>query len=130
MKESVLHEDAASAAVTLRALKNLGVGLAVDNFGAGYSSIAELKRFPLDILKVDPSFVRGVGESEENREIVRAVVGLAHALGLTVVAEGVETPRQLMQLKEMGCKVAQGTYFAGSLSHRATSAFLVADLYY
>lgn len=130
VKESILHEDAVSAAVTLQALNNLGVKLAVDNFGAGYSSLSQLKRFPLDVLKIDASFIRALHEREEDREIVSALISLAHALGLKVVAEGVENPRQLMQLREMGCEIAQGNYFAQSLSHRATSAFLVADLYY
>ena len=128
--EGVLHEDAASAAVTLGALKKLGVGLAVDDFGAGYSSIIDLKRFPLDVLKIDSSFVRSFHQREEDCEIVSAVIGLAHALKLTAVAQGVESPRQLMQLREMGCEVAQGTYFSEALSSTATAAFLVADLYY
>lgn len=130
VKESILNEDAISAAATLGALKKLGVRLTVDNFGAGSSSLSQLKRFPLDTLKVDGSFIRAFHESEEDREIVSAVIALAHALGLQACAEGVENPRQLMQLKEMGCEIAQGHYFAESLSHRATSAFLVADLYY
>jgi diguanylate cyclase (GGDEF)-like protein/PAS domain S-box-containing protein len=130
IKESVLHEDAASAAVTLGALKKLGVGLAVDDFGAGSSSIAELKHFPLDVLKIDSSFVRNFNEREEDRKIVSAVIGLAHALELTAVAQGVDTPRQLMQLREMGCEVAQGDYFSEPLSSTGTAAFLVADLYY
>ena len=69
-------------------------------------------------------------EREEDRRIVSAVIGLAHALELTTVAQGVDTPRQLMQLREMGCEVAQGTYFSEALSSTATAAFLVADLYY
>ncbi len=130
IQESVLHEDASSAAATLGALKKLGVGLAVDGFGAGSSSITELKRFPLDILKIDSSFVRLFHEREEDCRIVSAVIGLAHALEFTAVAQGVDTPRQLMQLREMGCEVAQGTYFSEPLSATATAAFLVADLYY
>ncbi len=119
-----------SATVTLSALKKLGVRLAVDNFGVGSSSLQQLKRFPLDILKIDSSFIRSFHEKEEDREIVSAVIALAHALNLRVVAEGVENPRQLMQLREMRCEVAQGHYFAEPLSHRAAAAFLVADLYY
>ena len=129
LKEGVLHEDTMSAGATLQALKQLGVGLAVDNFGTGYSSLAHLKRFPLDALKIDRSFVQNL-KSEGDREIVTAMISLAHALGLQVIAEGVETAQQLMQLKMMGCDAAQGHYFAESLSYRATFAFLVADLYY
>lgn len=130
IKESILHEDAMSAAATLQALKKLGVQLAVDNFGTGYSSLAHLKRFPLDVLKIDASFIRAFQEREEDREIVSAIISLAHALGLQVLVEGVESPSQLMQLKDMGYEIAQGNYFAESLSHCATSAFLVAELYY
>ncbi|MDP8971972.1 MAG: bifunctional diguanylate cyclase/phosphodiesterase [Actinomycetota bacterium] len=130
VKESILNEDVISANVTLQALKNLGVGLAVDNFGAGSSSLSKLKRFPLEVLKIDASFIRALHEREEDREVASAVISLAHALGLKVIAECVENPRQLMQLREMGCDTAQGNYFAESLSPRATSAFLVADLYY
>ncbi len=130
IKEGILHEDGSSSAATLGALKKLGVGLAVDDFGTGSSSINELKRFPLDVLKIDPSFVRLFHEREEDCRIVSAVIGLAHALKLTAVAQGVDTPRQLMQLREMGCDVAQGTYFSEPLSSTATAAFLVADLYY
>ena len=82
------------------------------------------------MLKIDSSFVRNLHEREEDRRIVSAVIILAHALELIAVAQGVETPRQLMQLKEMGCEVAQGTYFSEALSSTATAAFLVADLYY
>jgi len=130
IKESVLHEDPMSAIVTLGALKKLGVTLAVDNFGVGSSSIQQLKRFPLDILKIDPSFIRSFHEKQEDRELVSAVINLAHALKLKVIAPGVENPRQLMQLKEMGCETTQGHYFAEGLSDRAAAAFLVADLYY
>jgi EAL domain-containing protein (putative c-di-GMP-specific phosphodiesterase class I) len=130
IKESILHEDATSAVVTFRALKNLDARVAVDNFGAGYSSLSELKRFPLDILKIDSSFIRAFQKSEQDRDLVAAMIELAHALKLTVVAEGVETSGQLVRLREMDCDTAQGHYFTEALSHRATSAFLVADLYY
>ncbi len=130
IKESILNEDAMSAAVTLQALKKLGVGLTVDNFGAGSSSLTQLRRFPLDTLKIDASFISAFHNSEEDRELVSALIALAHALGLKAAAEGIETPRQLMQLKDMGCDIAQGHYFSESLSYRAASAFLVADLYY
>jgi EAL domain-containing protein (putative c-di-GMP-specific phosphodiesterase class I) len=117
-----------SAIVTLDALKKLGVTLAADNFGAGSSSLQQLRRFSLDVLKIDSTFIRSFHEMQEDCELVSAVINLAHALELKVVAPGVENPRQLMQLNEMGCEVAQGHYFAEGLSHRA--AFLVVDLYY
>lgn len=109
--ESALMKDAVSALQVLQALKGLGVVLAIDDFGTGYSSLGYLQRFPLDILKVDKSFVDGLGHDQGN-EIVAAVVNLAHALGLEVVAEGVETPEQLEVLGHLGCDFAQGYLFS------------------
>jgi len=109
--ESALMKDAVAAHQVLQALKSLGVALAIDDFGTGYSSLGYLQRFPLDILKVDKSFVDGLGH-DQGTEIVAAVVNLAHALGLEVVAEGVETPRQLEALRELGCDLAQGYLFS------------------
>jgi diguanylate cyclase (GGDEF)-like protein/PAS domain S-box-containing protein len=108
--ESALMADAASAVVVLEALKELGLHLAVDDFGTGYSSLAYLKRFPVDVVKIDRSFVAGLGEDDDDTSIVTAVVNLAHALGLGVVAEGVETEGQLEELKRLGCDIAQGYY--------------------
>jgi EAL domain-containing protein (putative c-di-GMP-specific phosphodiesterase class I) len=108
-------EDAESSVTTLRKLKDLGSRLAVDDFGTGYSSLAYLKRFPLDMLKVDRSFVDGLGKEPGNTAIVRAVIGLAHALDLEVVAEGIETAEQLSRLQALGCELGQGFYFAKPL---------------
>jgi len=110
--ESALMKDAASALQVLRALKGLGVSLAIDDFGTGYSSLSYLQRFPLDILKVDKSFVDELGVDRGGEEIVAAVVNLAHALGLEVVAEGVETAGQLEVLRSLGCDFAQGYLFS------------------
>ncbi len=110
--ESALMRDAARALGVLRSLKDLGVSLAVDDFGTGYSSLSYLQRFPLDVLKVDRSFVAELGRDGGARAIVAAVVGLAHSLGLAVVAEGVETEAQLQVLDELGCDYAQGFLFA------------------
>ena len=106
--ESVLIEEVDSATVTLRTLKNLGVNLSVDDFGTGYSSLSYLKRLPVDILKVDRVFVGGLGVDAQDGAIVSAVVTMAHALGLTVVAEGVETACQLEELRRLRCDGAQG----------------------
>jgi EAL domain-containing protein (putative c-di-GMP-specific phosphodiesterase class I) len=84
----------------------------LDDFGTGYSSLGYLKRLELDALKVDRSFIDGLGSGEEEGAIVRAIVGMAHALGLGVVAEGVETGRQLAELRQLGCEAAQGFWFA------------------
>jgi EAL domain-containing protein (putative c-di-GMP-specific phosphodiesterase class I) len=105
--ESVLME-AGESTTTLRRLKDLGVGLAVDDFGTGYSSLSYLKRFPVDELKVDRSFVEGLGMNPEDSAIVAAVINLAHTLGLAAVAEGVETRAQLLDLRKLGCEAAQG----------------------
>jgi EAL domain-containing protein (putative c-di-GMP-specific phosphodiesterase class I) len=114
--ESALMRDAASALVVLQALKGLGVLLAIDDFGTGYSSLSYLQRFPLDVLKVDKSFVDELGVNQEGEEIVQAVINLAHALGLEVVAEGVETERQLEVLQRLHCDFAQGYLFSRPVS--------------
>ncbi|HEY7916624.1 MAG TPA: EAL domain-containing protein [Acidimicrobiales bacterium] len=113
--ESALMRDASSAMGVLRALKDLGVMLAIDDFGTGYSSLSYLRRFPLDILKVDRSFVEELGVSAESEQIVLAVINLAHALGLSVVAEGVETAEQLEILASFNCDLAQGYLFSKPL---------------
>ncbi|MBV9283570.1 MAG: EAL domain-containing protein, partial [Acidimicrobiia bacterium] len=110
--ESVLMEDADAAVAALERLRGLGVHLCVDDFGTGYSSLAYLRRFPVDALKVDRSFVAGLGKDPEDSAIVEAVVSMAHSLRLSVVAEGVETDEQLARLRELGCELAQGFYFA------------------
>jgi len=110
--ESALMKDAAAALVVLRALKDLGVLLAIDDFGTGYSSLSYLQRFPLDVLKVDRMFVQELGQDGGGDEIVSAVITLAHALGLEVVAEGVETTQQLEILRSFECDFAQGFLFS------------------
>jgi diguanylate cyclase (GGDEF)-like protein/PAS domain S-box-containing protein len=109
--ETALMRDAESAVRALGALRSLGVHLAVDDFGTGYSSMTYLKRFPVEALKVDRTFVDGLGREPEDSAICTAVVSLAHALGLRAVAEGVETPEQLAELRVLGCELAQGYLF-------------------
>ncbi|HVM02361.1 MAG TPA: EAL domain-containing protein, partial [Acidimicrobiales bacterium] len=106
--ESVLLEEAAASARALDRLKALGVAVGVDDFGTGFSSLTYLKRFPVDVLKIDRSFVAGLGVSREDAAIVAGVVDLAHAFGLTAVAEGVETIDQLDELRAIGCELGQG----------------------
>ncbi len=110
--ESVLVEDPESSIKTLAALKRLGVKIAVDDFGTGYSSLEYLRTFPVDCVKIDRSFVRGIPHSSEDMAIVNAVVELGHALGLSVTAEGVETAEQLGKLQNTGCDTAQGFLFS------------------
>jgi diguanylate cyclase (GGDEF)-like protein len=110
--ESILMDDIDLTVATLRRLKGLGVQLAVDDFGTGYSSLSYLRRFPVDILKVDQSFVSGLGYDPEDSAIVQAVVHMGRALQLTTVAEGVETAHHLIELRELDCDIAQGYHFA------------------
>ncbi len=110
--ESAIMEETATAMSAMRSLKDLGVKVGIDDFGRGFSSLAYLKRLPLDMLKLDQTFVRGLGQSEEDSAIAAAVINLARAMGLTPIAEGVETPRQLAVLRELGCELAQGYFFA------------------
>jgi diguanylate cyclase (GGDEF)-like protein len=109
--ESVLMRDADYTVTVLTALKSLGVRIGVDDFGTGYSSLSYLKRFPVDILKIDKSFVDGLGVECQDTAIVGATVTLAHALGLLTTAEGVETAIQAKVLLELGCDKAQGHLF-------------------
>ncbi len=106
--ESVLLEDSDACARALARLSSFGVRIGVDDFGTGFSSLTYLKRFPVDILKIDKSFVDGLGQSREDRAIVASIIDLAHAFGLTTIAEGVETPEQLAELKNLGCELGQG----------------------
>ncbi|HET9771743.1 MAG TPA: EAL domain-containing protein [Acidimicrobiia bacterium] len=115
LTESTFMEEADGHGAALAALKALGVHLAIDDFGTGYSSLTYLKRFPVNVLKIDQAFVGGLGRDASDTAIVRSVVDLAHALGLTVVAEGVETADQAAHLGQLGCDLAQGYYFARPL---------------
>jgi EAL domain-containing protein (putative c-di-GMP-specific phosphodiesterase class I) len=110
--ESVLMTDRDLAVTILHALRSLGVKASVDDFGTGQSSLGYLKTLPVDSLKIDRSFVCGLGSDPEDAAIVSAVVHLGHALGLTVTAEGIETARQLSELRSLGCDLGQGFYFA------------------
>jgi diguanylate cyclase (GGDEF)-like protein/PAS domain S-box-containing protein len=110
--ESLAMSDAEATGVTLRALHELGVRVALDDFGTGYSSLAYLSQLPLDVIKIDRSFVTGLHESPANLAIVRAVVGLAQGLGIAVTAEGIEREDQVAALRELGCDRGQGFLFA------------------
>jgi diguanylate cyclase (GGDEF)-like protein/PAS domain S-box-containing protein len=100
--------DIDGAIAKLEELKALGLQLALDDFGTGYSPLSYLRRFPVDYLKIDRSFVRGIGQSEEDKAIVRGVIDMAHALGLQAIAEGVEQQEQFDVLRELGCDLGQG----------------------
>ena len=116
LTESMLMQDVENTVNTLHALKKMGVRLSIDDFGTGYSSLSYLKRFPLDILKIDRSFVAELGTASDDGEIARAIIAMAHALRLEVVAEGVENTQQLDFMRSFNCDFIQGYYFSRPLS--------------
>jgi diguanylate cyclase (GGDEF)-like protein len=124
--ESVFIHALEGDTLILRRLEELGVGICIDDFGVGYSSLSYLKRLPADALKIDKTFVKGIGEDDEDTAIVGMVVELAHTLGMKVIAEGVETDRQSVLLEEMGCDMAQGFHFDRALPPEAVSELLLA----
>ncbi|HEU4559294.1 MAG TPA: bifunctional diguanylate cyclase/phosphodiesterase [Longimicrobium sp.] len=124
--ESAIMESGEAAVETLCRLKALGVRLCIDDFGVGYSSLSYLHRFPVDVLKIDRSFVAGLGTVGECGDIVRAVVGLAHGLGLHVVPEGVETAGHLAQVRAMECDFGQGYFFSRPVPAGEAEALLAA----
>ena len=122
--ESALMENPDKATTLLQQLKDLGVKLLIDDFGTGYSSLSYLHRFPFDTVKIDQSFVSGMDRCNDQSEIVRAIVSLAHTLGMNVIAEGVETAAQLAQLQELGAEYGQGYLFAQPLPPEAAEHLL------
>ncbi|WP_250121460.1 EAL domain-containing protein [Chroococcidiopsis sp. CCMEE 29] len=122
--ESVIMGNAESAAAILLRLRMLGVQLYIDDFGTGYSSLSYLHRFPIDALKIDRSFVTRMGSDNENLEIVRTIMTMAHNLKMHVVAEGVETAEQLAQLRALQCEYGQGYLFSKPLPLAAASALI------
>jgi EAL domain-containing protein (putative c-di-GMP-specific phosphodiesterase class I) len=112
LTESSLTQDVAATIATMSRLKEVGVVMALDDFGTGYSSLSQLKSLPLDNLKLDQSFVRGLPDDRDDLAICTAVIAMGKALGLKVIAEGVETSEQLAVLRALGCDVGQGYLFA------------------
>jgi EAL domain-containing protein (putative c-di-GMP-specific phosphodiesterase class I) len=108
VEEEVLVDGAEELVARLSALRELGVRLAIDDFGTGYASLAYLRQLPVDIIKIDPSFVAGLGRDETLTLLTRTIARVGRDLGLTVVAEGIERPEQLELLREMGCPRGQG----------------------
>jgi EAL domain-containing protein (putative c-di-GMP-specific phosphodiesterase class I) len=126
--ESVAVEDLQRSDGILNDLKAIGVRLAIDDFGTGYSSLKYLKRLPVDIVKIDRSFVVGVDVNPVDAAIVNAVLGLATAVGMTTIAEGVETFGQLRRLREMGCPLVQGYYVGRPMPAEAFIDAVVATM--
>ncbi|HLZ38795.1 MAG TPA: EAL domain-containing protein, partial [Mycobacteriales bacterium] len=108
LNERIVIDNYQAALPELVELKGLGVSLALDDFGAGYTSLGQLRRLPLDVLKIDKGLVDGLGGAPEDARIVSAIISLAHILDLTVLAEGVERAEQLSILRSLGCDAAQG----------------------
>jgi diguanylate cyclase (GGDEF)-like protein/PAS domain S-box-containing protein len=123
--ETAIMENTESAMDTLLQLKSMGIQLSVDDFGTGYSSLGYLYRFPMDILKIDRSFISRVDTDGEKLELVRTIITLAWNLGMDVIAEGVETTKQLAQLKMLKCEYGQGYLFSKPMSPADTNIFLV-----
>jgi diguanylate cyclase (GGDEF)-like protein len=122
--ESAVMENVETATELLNRLRALGLRISMDDFGTGYSSLSHLRRFPINTLKIDRSFVTQMVEDDENAEIVRTIVGLAKNLGMDLVAEGVETPGQIEALKSLGCEYGQGYFFSKPLDFQRAEQFI------
>jgi len=122
--ENILIEDARSNGTPVHRLRRLGAKLIIDDFGTGYSSLSYLKRLPIDFLKIDRSFVEGLGKDPKDEGIVSAVIDLAHVLGMEPIAEGVESAEQATRLRELGCLLAQGNFFSKPLPAEAAGVLL------
>jgi diguanylate cyclase (GGDEF)-like protein/PAS domain S-box-containing protein len=128
LTEGSIMKDPAQAIEKLKELRKMGIKIAIDDFGTGYCSLSYLKRFPIDTLKIDQSFVSDVCIDKDDAAIVRTIVTLGHALGVSVVAEGVETAEQLEYLMSVGCDVLQGFLFSKPLSVEAFGELLIEQL--
>jgi len=122
--ESVIIQEPESVAATLQRIAATGASVALDDFGTGYSSLVHLKRFPVDILKIDRSFVSDLEGESENTTIARAIVNLAHSLGMRVVAEGIESEAQFARLQALGCDFGQGYLIGAPVSADAATRWL------
>jgi EAL domain-containing protein (putative c-di-GMP-specific phosphodiesterase class I) len=124
--EGSVMENADTAVRTLHELKAMGIGISIDDFGTGYSSLSYLKRFPIDSLKIDQSFVRDITTDADDAAITSAVIAMGHSLRLNIVAEGVETQDQLAFLRERRCHAAQGYLFGRPVAGEAFAVMLAA----
>ncbi len=122
--ESTVMNDHVTSIVRLNQLKALGLRIAVDDFGTGYSSLSYLRRFPIDVLKIDRSFVDGAADGSQKRALLRTIVDLGRTLNLETVAEGIEQPEELQQLRSLDCELGQGYYFARPLEADAVEELL------
>jgi diguanylate cyclase (GGDEF)-like protein/PAS domain S-box-containing protein len=128
LTEGSIMKEPEKAIEKLKEVRNMGIKIAIDDFGTGYSSLSYLKRFPLDTLKIDKTFVSDVTTNKDDAAIVKAIVKLGHALDLTVIAEGVETPGQLEYLTSLGCDVIQGYLFSKAITTQLFTELLMEQL--
>ncbi|NEP63345.1 MAG: EAL domain-containing protein, partial [Symploca sp. SIO2G7] len=122
--ETALMQDASAAIKTLNELKKLGMRLAVDDFGTGYSSLGYLQKLPIDTLKIDNCFVRGVQTDRKNQVILKSAIQMGHELGLRIIAEGVETTDERVLLEHYQCDFAQGYLIGKPMSAQRLQAYL------
>lgn len=124
--ESVLMQNVEETVIQLESIKVMGVRLALDDFGTGYSSLSYLRRFPIDVLKIDQSFVRGMGTNSQDAQLISAIIGMGKSLDLNIIAEGVETYEQLTFLRDQHCEEGQGYLFSKAVSSKDFSQMLQA----
>jgi EAL domain-containing protein (putative c-di-GMP-specific phosphodiesterase class I) len=122
--ESFMMQETESTIAKLHELKKLGIRLAIDDFGTGYSSLSYLQRFPIDILKIDKSFVDKIGNGKEGKAVARAIIMMGDSLNLKTIAEGIERPEQIAALQNLGCEAGQGFHFARPLTTDDMEAWL------
>ena len=123
--ENIIMKSAEKNIETLKRLKSLGVTLALDDFGTGYSSLSYLRTLPIDVLKIDKSFIDGISMEEKSEYIINSIINLSHCLNLLVVAEGVETKDQFEYLKNSSCDIIQGYYFSKPISFEEASKMII-----
>jgi EAL domain-containing protein (putative c-di-GMP-specific phosphodiesterase class I) len=122
--ESFMMQETESTIAKLHQLKKIGIRLAIDDFGTGYSSLSYLQRFPIDILKIDKSFVDKIGHGKEGKAVARAIIMMGDSLNLKTIAEGIERPEQIRALQNLGCEAGQGFHLARPLTADAMEDFL------
>ena len=128
--ESAIMDTNGEATRILKQMKQRKIELSIDDFGTGYSSLSYLNRLPVDTLKIDRSFIQPIDNQTESLGLVPAIINLAQTLRMSVIAEGIETPQQLAQLRELNCAFGQGYFFAKPLDAKSAEALLEADPQY
>ena len=129
LTESLMIANPTIAKEALQHFRNLDMGIAIDDFGTGYSSLSYLKHYPFNILKIDKSFIQGMEQSKEDFALVKTMIDMANNMGMKVVAEGVETQEQLIQLEKLGCDYVQGYIFSPALSAKELKNFVISFKY-